>query len=60
MRRRDVLSLLGGAAVLWPLGARAQQPATPVIGFLGTETPDLVAPRLRAFQGRWRFGMTGS
>jgi putative tryptophan/tyrosine transport system substrate-binding protein len=56
MRRRDFITLLGGAAVAWPLGAIAHQSSLPVIGWLGTGWPDSAPEQLQAF----REGLNGA
>ena len=50
MRRREFLGVVGGAAVTWPLAARAQQPAMPMIGFISNTSPEPNADFLRAFR----------
>jgi putative tryptophan/tyrosine transport system substrate-binding protein len=56
MLRREFLGVIGSAAATWPLVARAQGQPMPVIGFLGSDSPDLYTDRLRAFRQGLREG----
>lgn len=50
MRRREFITVLGGATLVWPFGARAQQSSVPVVGYLSSGSPAAFAPMVAAFR----------
>ncbi|MGC1850639.1 MAG: ABC transporter substrate-binding protein, partial [Pseudolabrys sp.] len=50
MRRRDFIKIVAGSATVWPIAARAQQPALPVVAFLRTGSADTDARNVAAFR----------
>ena len=50
LKRREIITLLGGAVAVWPLAARAQQSSLPVVGYLGVTSADTIADRMRSFR----------